>query len=360
MNTDNPRTFVMPARDVKLVAVFEPKEIEPMPELFILTVEGGTGSGRFEQGSIIEVSATVPEGMKFIRWSDGEVASTRSFVMPAYDVVLSAEFEVVTIQTFSLTVAGGSGSGQFEQGAEVTIEADEPPSGMKFKRWSDGDYSNPRTLTMPPYDITIVAEWVEIEVPLFVLTVINGMGATTTQQLEAEEQIGLHYGGVPAGQRFLNWTLDDAVLSADGWFLFTMPARDATVRVVSEPMPVEPAGEIWYVFIRDAWNSELTSSQPTGTATFEIDSGNRVAIHCDWDNSVIGEGNVPPNTTTRIPIGSSYLERVPDGLNLESSRWMNTDVHALGWGRISKATLVIRRGNDSLIRNGDMWFEIER
>ena len=212
MNTDNPRTFVMPARDVKLVAVFEPKEVEPTPTLFTLTVEGGTGSGRFEQGAIIEISATIPEGMRFIRWSDGEVMSTRSFIMPAHDVVLSAELE--PIPTFVLTVNGGTGGGTFEAGTVRTLTAT-VPTGRRFIQWSDGNFQNPRQFTMPANNVTLTAEF------SFILTVNGGIGggdfaAGTVRGISAQP---------PQGQQFVRWSDGNT----DEHRTIVMPPNDLTL-----------------------------------------------------------------------------------------------------------------------------------
>ena len=107
MNTDNPYTFVMPARNVKLVAVFEPKEVEPTPELFTLTVEGGTGSGQFEQGTTVEISADIPEGMRFVQWSDGDANNPRQFTMPAHDVTLTVITEQIPESQNTLYLRNG-------------------------------------------------------------------------------------------------------------------------------------------------------------------------------------------------------------------------------------------------------------
>jgi Divergent InlB B-repeat domain len=67
----------------------------------------------------------------------------------------------------TLTVKGGSGSGQHDVGTPVTVTANPPPSGQQFTGWS-GDIqilANPfmptTTATMPSIDVTITATYAD-------------------------------------------------------------------------------------------------------------------------------------------------------------------------------------------------------
>lgn len=47
----------------------------------IVTVEGGTGGGTYHWGSTYTIKPTVPEGYKFVKWSDGDTNETRTFTV---------------------------------------------------------------------------------------------------------------------------------------------------------------------------------------------------------------------------------------------------------------------------------------
>ena len=356
-NTDNPRRFRMPNEDVTLTAEFEPIPVVRYT-LTIINGMGVTTTVQHEAGAQVPLHyGGVPAGQRFTNWTlDGVAVSTSgnfTLTMPARNATVRANYE--PIPTFTLTVNGGTGGGVFTAGTVRTLAAT-VPDGQIFVQWSDGNAQNPRQFTMPANNVTLTAELEGLPVEIFVL---GGTGGGT---FRVGDSVTITAGTPPSGQEFSHWNTSEFGDVTENPFTFTVPIAQWGVMAFDarwQPIPVEPAGEIWYVFMVGTW-SELVSFEPTGTATFEIDSNNSVRIYCDWDRSVIGEGNVLPNTTARIPIGSSYVERVPDGLHLGSSTQMSVDVHALVFGSISRATLVIRRGNDSLIRNGDMWFEVER
>ena len=65
-----------------------------------VVVEGGTGDGYFAAGSVVTITATVPEGQRFMRWTSeqdiafhNETASTTTFTMPDSAVTVTAHFE---------------------------------------------------------------------------------------------------------------------------------------------------------------------------------------------------------------------------------------------------------------------------
>ncbi|MDR2132110.1 MAG: hypothetical protein LBP30_02060 [Clostridiales Family XIII bacterium] len=70
--------------------------IIPTPDTYVLTVENGTGSGKYEEGAVIQITASVPEGRKFERWEsvlgDGSFVNEKSerttYVMPASNATI--------------------------------------------------------------------------------------------------------------------------------------------------------------------------------------------------------------------------------------------------------------------------------
>ena len=122
-----------------------------------VTVNGVTGDyqATVPYNTQLTVSATADTGYDFNQWSDGSSTASRTIYVTS-DVSLIASFAVQTFQV-SIT-AGSNGSvsvngtpGNYSQtvnyGTVLTLEAT-PSTGYSFTAWSDGNTSNPRTLTV--------------------------------------------------------------------------------------------------------------------------------------------------------------------------------------------------------------------
>ncbi len=99
-----------------------------------------TDSGTFEYGTNITISATPPEGYRFINWKKGNiVVSTRaeySFSVKS-DVDLTANFERKDVKisvNYNRSQASVSGAGAFKFGDSVTLEV-KPKDGYRFDGW---------------------------------------------------------------------------------------------------------------------------------------------------------------------------------------------------------------------------------
>ncbi len=167
-------TFFMPAQDYALTAHFE--EIE----MFSLTLvaepeEGGTlsGSGTYEAGESVTVTATANEGYEFVNWTHqgSEVSSETSYTfdMPAEDYALTAHFSEVEPDGYTLSLSadpeeGGtvSGAGIYDAGENVNVTA-EAHEGYAFVNWThNGDpvSSNASySFFMPAQDYVLVAHF---------------------------------------------------------------------------------------------------------------------------------------------------------------------------------------------------------
>ena len=117
---------------------------------YTVTVVGGTGGGEFEEGENCTLTATVPEGKVFVRWTvDGQQVSTDNPYTFAVtkDVTVTAEFSEVTPEpvTYTVTVVGGtivggtSTTGEYEKGTLVTVVAADPEHGKEFYAWKVGE-----------------------------------------------------------------------------------------------------------------------------------------------------------------------------------------------------------------------------
>lgn len=137
--------YTMPAANVNLKAHFVPKTYQVITHA--TPSQGGTttGSGFYDFGQTVTVSATPATGFQFVQWeSNGEVVSTQpmySFMMPAGDLDLWARFEPLTYE-LSLAASppdGGdvSGAGTYFYSQPVTVLATSS-TGYHFVHWTEG------------------------------------------------------------------------------------------------------------------------------------------------------------------------------------------------------------------------------
>lgn len=135
---------------------------------YTLTVENGTGGGDYQDAEEVTIEADAPAaGQMFDQWTgdidnvDDVTASTATVTMSTEAATITATY--VDIPTYTLTVENGTGGGDYEEGAEVTIAAT-VPDGSTFSSWT-GDVANvadvnaaETTLTMPAQAITVTAD----------------------------------------------------------------------------------------------------------------------------------------------------------------------------------------------------------
>ncbi len=169
-NLNATRTDVKVSANLNVTAEFK-------KSLFTLTVNEGTGSGDYEMGTVIDVSANPPpSGKIFDKWTgnienlaDVKSAST-TFTMPAKKAEITATYK----SSYALTVIKGSGDGLYSFGEIVSISADPAESEQAFWKWA-GDtqyindiYSSVTTVTMPSADISVEAKYRKIKYTLIV------------------------------------------------------------------------------------------------------------------------------------------------------------------------------------------------
>lgn len=166
VSTENPYTFKA-EKDITLTAVYS-------EEKCTVTVENGTGSGEFVKGATATVFANDVQGKRFSCWKvNGEVVSTDkeySFKVDS-DITLVAEY----VNVYTLTVAGGTGSGEYAEGTEVTVIAD-AVEGKRFVCWKNGviTLGEEATYTFKvTKDMTVTAEYVNV----YTVTVTDGTGS---------------------------------------------------------------------------------------------------------------------------------------------------------------------------------------
>lgn len=139
-------------------------------QMFTLTVTNGTGSGEYQQGAMVTITAnTAPQGKIFDKWT-GDVAAlgnenqaSTTVTIPLSNVSVTATYK--DIPTYTVTVTNGTGGGEYAQGETVTISANEPISGYTFTEWVTADATltdknnTTTTFTMPAHNVTVEATY---------------------------------------------------------------------------------------------------------------------------------------------------------------------------------------------------------
>ena len=143
------------------------------------TVDDQTNDGPYVEGSQVSIKAAPAEGYQFVNWtapagSFGDANSLETtFTMPAQDVTVTANIELIPPATYTLTLVanpaeGGilSGGGEYQEGQGVAVSA-EANTGWEFVSWTrDGTEVSTDasfTYTMPAGPVTLTANFELIE-----------------------------------------------------------------------------------------------------------------------------------------------------------------------------------------------------
>ena len=186
-------TFKMPASNVTATATYE-----PIPTFTVTLTNGsflGGGTGVYEEDDTVTLLADAPpEGKQFTGWTitpnvaflNGTTSSDYlvRFTMPGDDVTAAANYEDIL---YSVTVTGGTGGGDYAEGAVVTLTPNAAPSGKRFKQWNISpevtftDGASPTSwlakFTMPDDDVTATAVFEDIT---YTVTFDQGYGVGDT------------------------------------------------------------------------------------------------------------------------------------------------------------------------------------
>ena len=202
-------TFMMPASDVEITAEYAVNKHR-------VTVTHGSGSGVFETGSTVQITAQkAATGYEFSTWKvtsgtvtlkDAASAKT-SFTMPDENVQLTAEYVKTA---YKVTVNNGEGSGDYYYKDSVTISASPMKDGMTFSGWTvdkgglkftDTSVLN-ITFDMPAKDVTITAHYA---ITKYTVKVIDGTG---NGKYAAGDDVTVTAPAVnEEGKKFKTWSL---------------------------------------------------------------------------------------------------------------------------------------------------------
>lgn len=276
--------FTMPDSNVIIKAIFE-EDVPVLPTTYSITVQtdgNGTASATpasATAGAEITLSATANSGYHFKEWQviSGDVTITNNkFVMPDGDVTVKAIFEEdapVVPTTYTITIINGAANkATAVEGETVTITADAPEAGKRFKEWTGADgltftsgskTSATATFTMPAGDVNVTATYEDVPVVKYDVTV-NGSCASTTGagEYEVGETVTIS-AGTRSGYTFAGWTSSDVTINNkySNTATFTMPAKHVTV---TANWTKDSGGivipTVFPVTVKDSDNGEVTAS----------------------------------------------------------------------------------------------------
>ncbi len=109
-----------------------------------------SGGGSYSYGSSATIKANPKKGFHFVRWSDGNTSAERSIKVSS-NAVFMAEFAAdeytVTVKSANTEMGTVSGGGVYANLSNITVAAS-PKNGYKFVKWSDGNTSPVRAVTV--------------------------------------------------------------------------------------------------------------------------------------------------------------------------------------------------------------------
>jgi len=161
---------------------------------------------------------------------------------------------------YSLSVANGSGDGDYAAGNQVPISADPAPAGQQFDAWT-GDTAGladpaqaSTTLTMPAATVTISASYRDLPALVYSLSVNNGSG---DGDYAVGSEVAINADPAPAGQQFDAWTGDIAVVAdpSQASTTLTMPAAVVNLTAGYRDIPASDGADL-----RISLSSDITEA----------------------------------------------------------------------------------------------------
>ena len=227
----NGNTFIMPARNVEVSAVFTANAYS----ITVVQPTRGTVSASATSaaaGTTIELTANPAEGYTLDYFTlDGARINGDTFIMPARDVEVSAVF---TANAYSITVVqptGGSvAASATSAAAGTTVELTATPAeGYTLDYFTlDGERINGDTFIMPARNVEVSAVFTA---NAYSITVVQPTGGTVSaSKLSAFFGEAVELTAVPdEGYELSHYVVNGAANSGG---TFTMPARDVIVTAV--------------------------------------------------------------------------------------------------------------------------------
>jgi hypothetical protein len=240
--------FEMPTANTTLTAQFAlANQYQVVASINPIGAGEVAGAGFYYAGNQVTLTASANEDFDFVNWTDASqtVLSTESsytFTMPAEEVVLTANFEEIPPQEFTLTLAVNpenagvvTGAGSYLAGAMVQLTAT-PNGDYTFADWRDGNGTVISTTSnfqfqMPDANTTLTAHFSAPEQYQLTIQVNPTEGGTVTGSGLYKQGDDVTVTASPnTGYSFTKWVnLQGELLSEQSTYSFQMPASNLTI-----------------------------------------------------------------------------------------------------------------------------------
>lgn len=200
---------------------------------------GGTvsGTGEYDYGQTVILSATPSTGYHFVNWTDNgvEVSTDAEYSFTATaNRTLVANFEINRYHVTAtvndptkgnVTIEGETTDGMYDYGTVLVMTAT-ANEGNHFVAWNDGVTDAQREYTVVA-DVDFVANFAQDGVVSYIITATANPtdGGTITGVGPYEENTTVTLNAIASeGYNFANWTENDEVVSTDAEYSFTATA----------------------------------------------------------------------------------------------------------------------------------------
>jgi LPXTG-motif cell wall-anchored protein len=181
------------------------------------------------------------------------------------------------VTKYTLLVENGTGSGDYEVEADVTITANDAPDGQRFKEWSitpsvsfvenTSKFSQTSIFIMPAQPVVATAIYEAIPAPEYTITIQtddNGTASANLNSAAKGTEITLTT-TANGGYKFKEWqVISGGVTITDN--RFTMPAANVTLKAIFEAIPAP----IYTITIQDDGNGTAAANLNSAAKGTEI------------------------------------------------------------------------------------------
>lgn len=237
-NTATERNITV-TRDMNFIATFAPERYDIIVNTNNATYGTTAGTGTYNYGEQITISAIPNNGIHFVGWNDGNTDNPRTITVTGdatYTATMATDSYTLTVVPDDEAHGSASGSGVYNYGETVSLEA-AANTGYSFVRWSDGNTYAIRTVTVTE-DATYTAYFEANEYTIIVSPNSDVYGTTTGSG-------SYHYGETVTATA----TAYDGVAVFDHWsdgttdnpYTFEV-TRNLSLRAIFVPVPRDDEG----------------------------------------------------------------------------------------------------------------------
>ena len=182
------------AFEVEVISAPDPVDVTVVVEHYLENIDGTYSAAPYETETIIAQTGTIITAADYEKEFDGFTVDFANSVDVTVSEDETAVLKIYYTRNFYNIVfdygeAGGSYTVTYKHGTNMDLAAPAvtAPEGKYFAGWADAEGNLISTLTVPAYDITIYAQWAEIETPVttYTVTFVDYDGTVlSTQEVE--------------------------------------------------------------------------------------------------------------------------------------------------------------------------------